>query len=170
MWITYHGYGIDNFFFFFLNTLGLLLHKDPAHPRPFTSPQDKAKAKATQQCCRGPRPFPAAPDSSRRRRRTQPLGPSALPNPPLPVRAAHGLLGVGVSLGGGWQGQEEAGSLSSTPTPRPCSPSLSPAGPGRGSPSSAHGSWEPRSIEAHRGGKPQQESPRSSGAPGARKS
>lgn len=43
MWITYHGYGINSFFFFF-NTPGLLLHKDPAHPRPFTSPQDKAKA------------------------------------------------------------------------------------------------------------------------------
>lgn len=44
MWITYHGYGINSFFFFFFYTLGLLLHKDPAHPRPFTSPQDKVKA------------------------------------------------------------------------------------------------------------------------------
>lgn len=42
------------FFNFFFYTLGLLLRKDPARPRPLTFPQDKAKAKAkaARQCCR----------------------------------------------------------------------------------------------------------------------
>lgn len=125
MWITYHGYGIDSFFFFFFKYTGPFALSGSSMPETLHPPPGQGQAKAARQCCC------RAPDVFR---------------PPLTADTGGGCSRWGhmssSSLGGGWRGQEEAGSLNSPTTPKPRSPGIAPAGAGRGSPSLEHRSHD----------------------------
>lgn len=113
------------FFFFFFKYTGPFALSGSSMPETLHPPPGQGQAKAARQCCC------RAPDVFR---------------PPLTADTGGGCSRWGhmssSSLGGGWRGQEEAGSLNSPTTPKPRSPGIAPAGAGRGSPSLEHRSHD----------------------------